>query len=296
MPEGLPAVIIDHARDRRPAHGGAQRGHPPAARGRDARRHLGDLLRQDRHADAQRDDGAARRRRPTTRPWSTAPATRPQGEIDGRRRTTTTRRALARGAAAACAAACCATTRTCTSADGAWVVEGDPMEGALVTLAIKAGLDPEHERAEWPRARRDPVRRRAPLHGDAAPRPRRRERAVRQGRAGARARRCARPIAARSRALARARSPPLPARASACWRSAMQALSDAASRLRFADLADGLVFLGLVGFIDPPRAGGDRGDRASAAPPASRVKMITGDHAATAPPSRGSWPRRTRAR
>jgi magnesium-transporting ATPase (P-type) len=32
-----------------------------------------------------------------------------------------------------------------------WHVEGDPMEGALVTLAMKAAFDPENERAEWPR-------------------------------------------------------------------------------------------------------------------------------------------------
>jgi magnesium-transporting ATPase (P-type) len=35
--------------------------------------------------------------------------------------------------------------------DGAWTVEGDPMEGALIALAMKAGLNPEHVRAEWPR-------------------------------------------------------------------------------------------------------------------------------------------------
>jgi calcium-translocating P-type ATPase len=35
--------------------------------------------------------------------------------------------------------------------DGAWTVEGDPMEGALLALAIKAGLEPAALRAEWPR-------------------------------------------------------------------------------------------------------------------------------------------------
>src|SRR5690606_11114637 len=35
--------------------------------------------------------------------------------------------------------------------DGGWVVEGDPMEGALVALAMKTGLNPAHARAEWPR-------------------------------------------------------------------------------------------------------------------------------------------------
>lgn len=31
---------------------------------------------------------------------------------------------------------------------GAWIVNGDPMEGALVTLAMKAGFEPENIRAE----------------------------------------------------------------------------------------------------------------------------------------------------
>jgi magnesium transporter len=45
-----------HARHRRRAHGAAQRHHPPPARGRDAGLGHHHLLRQDRHADAQRDD------------------------------------------------------------------------------------------------------------------------------------------------------------------------------------------------------------------------------------------------
>src|SRR3546814_6230207 len=36
--------------------------------------------------------------------------------------------------------------------DGQWTVDGDPMEGALVALAMKAGLDPARIRAEWRRA------------------------------------------------------------------------------------------------------------------------------------------------
>src|SRR5690606_22243612 len=34
---------------------------------------------------------------------------------------------------------------------GEWLVEGDPMEGALFTLAMKAAIDPEAERSEWER-------------------------------------------------------------------------------------------------------------------------------------------------
>src|SRR3546814_11704844 len=34
---------------------------------------------------------------------------------------------------------------------GEWRVEGDPMEGALFALAMKAAVDPELERSEWER-------------------------------------------------------------------------------------------------------------------------------------------------
>src|SRR5690606_26719583 len=40
---------------------------------------------------------------------------------------------------------------TLRPAGGQWVVDGDPMEGALVALAMKAGLNPDHARAEWRR-------------------------------------------------------------------------------------------------------------------------------------------------
>ncbi len=36
-------------------------------------------------------------------------------------------------------------------ANGDWVVDGDPMEGAILTLALKAGLDLEHIRNDFPR-------------------------------------------------------------------------------------------------------------------------------------------------
>ncbi len=35
--------------------------------------------------------------------------------------------------------------------DGNWIVDGDPTEGALLTLAMKAGLDPALENKEYPR-------------------------------------------------------------------------------------------------------------------------------------------------
>ena len=65
----------DLARDRRAPHGQAARARPPAARRRDAGQHLGDLLRQDRHADAERDDGAPAVRGRHRASRSPAPAT-----------------------------------------------------------------------------------------------------------------------------------------------------------------------------------------------------------------------------
>ena len=51
---------------------------------------------------------------------------------------------------------------------GDWIVEGDPMEGALLTVAIKAGLDPAFESVVSTR-RSDPLRCQSPLYGDVAP-------------------------------------------------------------------------------------------------------------------------------
>ena len=52
-------------------------------------------------------------------------------------------------------------------ASGHYVVDGDPMEGALVALAIKAGLDPSRGAFGLETLGRNPVRRAASLHGDA---------------------------------------------------------------------------------------------------------------------------------
>src|SRR5690606_18713349 len=35
--------------------------------------------------------------------------------------------------------------------DGIWQIEGDPMEGALLSFAVKAGLDLHETVTEWPR-------------------------------------------------------------------------------------------------------------------------------------------------
>ncbi|MGE0116886.1 MAG: HAD-IC family P-type ATPase [Dongiaceae bacterium] len=170
--------------------------------------------------------------------------------------------------------------------DGRWRVEGDPMEGALVALAMKAGYDAAADRSEWMRIDEIPFdaqhRFMASLHrtpsGDAvmfvkgAP-----ERLLSM---------CTRQAAEDGEAAldTEAWMAQVAAAASDGERVlgfAYRTMAKAHARLSFADVKGDLVFLGLIGFIDPPR------EEAVAAVAECRsagidVKMITGDHAATA--------------
>ncbi len=167
-----------------------------------------------------------------------------------------------------------------------WTVHGDPMEGALVTLAMREGFEPENARREWERIDEIPFdaqhRFMATLnripYGEnvillkGAP-----ERlldlcAVQNGRNGPQ------PL---DRAYWEAHIAEAAASGERVLGFAMKHVAAEVARLGFADLEDGLVFLGLVGFIDPPR------DEVVAAIAECHtagigVKMITGDHGATA--------------
>lgn len=161
---------------------------------------------------------------------------------------------------------------------GRWSVVGDPMEGALLALGAKAGLDAAHERAEWPRLDEVPF--------DAA---RKFMATLHRGPAGevvafvkgAPERILA--MSALDEAQHRRFDAALAQAAAAGERLlgfASKAMPAGTQSLRADDLA-GLECLGLVGFIDPPR------DEALQAIAECReagiaVKMITGDHAATA--------------
>ncbi|WP_411286721.1 HAD-IC family P-type ATPase, partial [Phenylobacterium sp.] len=168
--------------------------------------------------------------------------------------------------------------------DGRWSVHGDPMEGALVALAMKAGLHPETERGAW--ARRDEIpfdaqhRFMATLHstpdGDTwiavkgAP-----ERVLEMSKTQVGGTDGADPAYWQARIAAAAGN------GERVLGFAAMAAAPEKERLSFDRLGSGLVFLGIVGFIDPPR------DEAIAAIAACRsagisVKMITGDHADTA--------------
>ncbi|MCY7279416.1 MAG: cation-transporting P-type ATPase [Sphingomonas bacterium] len=169
--------------------------------------------------------------------------------------------------------------------DGRWSVHGDPMEGALVALAMKAGLHPETERGAW--ARRDEIpfdaqhRFMATLHSTpdggawiavkGAP-----ERVMEMCKKQAGGK-----DAAVDPAYWQARIATAAGNGERVLGFAAMPAAPETERLSFDRLASGLVFLGIVGFIDPPR------DEAIAAIADCRsagilVKMITGDHADTA--------------
>jgi magnesium-transporting ATPase (P-type) len=167
-----------------------------------------------------------------------------------------------------------------------WIVAGDPMEGALIALAMKAGLDAEATRRDFPRLAEIPF--------DA----RHRFMAVLNG---AGAGRLVTVKGAPERVLElcdRQRSvsgdEPLDAE---MWRAAIDRLAAKGqrviafasklappdvARLSFADVESGdLTLLGLVGLIDPPRPEAVRAI-ADCRAAGIDVKMITGDHASTA--------------
>jgi magnesium-transporting ATPase (P-type) len=168
---------------------------------------------------------------------------------------------------------------------GGWVVLGDPMEGALLSFALKAGLDEERTRREAPRLDVIPFdaahRYMATLHGDdegatqvylkGAPEQVIALCSLQHGAGGV----------AIDRAAWATRAEGLAAQGLRVLALACKPMSAQHRALQIDDLQDGLRLLGLVGLMDPPR------DAAIAAIADCRtagitVKMITGDHAATA--------------
>jgi magnesium-transporting ATPase (P-type) len=171
-------------------------------------------------------------------------------------------------------------------ADGAWTVEGDPTEGALVTVAMKAGIDPDFESKAWPRTDVIPFesehRFMATLHHD------------HEGNAVMHVKGAPERILEMcDRQRTRTGDEPLDlpywqARVAEISASGQRVLALAARRmhsdrreLRFDDVGQGLTMIGLFGLLDPARQEAiEAVARCQAA--GIRVKMITGDHGETA--------------
>ncbi|WP_372590724.1 cation-translocating P-type ATPase, partial [Guyparkeria sp.] len=168
-----------------------------------------------------------------------------------------------------------------------WQVDGDPMEGALLVAAMKAGLDLEGEDDRLPRIDVIPFetehRLMATLHHDhegqgyvfvkGAP-----ERILdlcgeqRDGQGGTE------PL---DRSYWEDEVESIAAEGQRVLGIAVRSVSGDHRELSYDDLEDDMVFLGLLGLMDPPR---DEAIRAvqDCRTAGIRVKMITGDHALTA--------------
>jgi magnesium-transporting ATPase (P-type) len=170
--------------------------------------------------------------------------------------------------------------------DNQWCLRGDPTEGALVILGLKAGLDTNLVRQQWPQTDVIPFesehRFMATLHHDhsgqgfvflkGAP-----ERVL-QMCARQRTRTGDHPL---NLPYWQDRQHLIAARGQRLLALASKSATDDHRELRFADVETGFTLLGIVGLIDPPR------QEAIAAvntcqSAGIRVKMITGDHAVTA--------------
>ena len=170
--------------------------------------------------------------------------------------------------------------------DGLWHIAGDPTEGALIPLAMKAGMDAEFEHGALPRTDHIPFesehRFMATLHHDHA------------GHAFIFVKGAVEQVLAmchQQRGLGEDQPLDLP-----YWHSqmaetgalgqrvlalAMKTVESSQRELNFADMESGYTLLGMVGISDPPREEAIAAVRDCRAA-GIRVKMITGDHADTA--------------
>lgn len=171
--------------------------------------------------------------------------------------------------------------------DGFWTVEGDPMEGALLALAGKVGVDVSQELSARTRTDEIPFDSRhkfmATLHHDrpghadifvkGAPEQILAMCAEQRGASGDSA-----PL---DEAFWTDRADSMAAQGQRVLAIATRQVARDQTAIDFNDVEGGLVLVGLVGLIDPPRAESIEAV-AECRRAGIRVKMITGDHAGTA--------------
>ena len=171
--------------------------------------------------------------------------------------------------------------------EGAWVVEGDPMEGALLAFAGKMDLDVRRERAAWTRTDAIPFdaehRFMATLNHDheqtaflfVKGAPERILSMCRNQRSADGA------TEALNTGYWNERTEAMAALGQRVLAIAVKPVKPEYMVLEYADMAGSLTMLGMVGMIDPPRTEAIAAV-AECQQAGIRVKMITGDHAKTA--------------
>ncbi|ABE50924.1 cation-translocating P-type ATPase [Methylobacillus flagellatus] len=160
---------------------------------------------------------------------------------------------------------------------GQWHTLGDPMEGALVALAMKAGKDVAQERDAWRRLDEIPFDSKhkfmATLHHHEG----HGTWIFVKGAPESVLEKCGYP----DHEYWMERISEAAQQGERVLGFAAKRCEDGKQHLEFNDVGDGLEFLGIMGFIDPPRE--EVLDAiASCRSAGVKVKMITGDHAATA--------------
>lgn len=170
--------------------------------------------------------------------------------------------------------------------NGQWQIQGDPTEGALVTLALKAGLERNYCLAQYPRTDAIPFesqhRFMASLHHDHARHgfiylkgaPERVMEMCHQQRVRGEE-------APLDRTYWEASMEKMASRGQRLLAIAFKPATDGQQTLTFNDVQAGLTLLGVVGIIDPPREEATKAVQVCKSA-GIRVKMITGDHSATA--------------
>ena len=173
-----------------------------------------------------------------------------------------------------------------TAADGTWELQGDPTDGALMAVGLKAGLETRFERHSWPRMDLIPFesehRFMASLHHDhaghgciyvkGAP-----ERIFEM----CESQQTTDGDVPLDRAYWSGKTEAMASQAQRVLAVAVRSVSSRKRDLRFEDAQVGLTLLGLFGLIDLPRP--DAIEAVAQCRKAGiKVKMITGDHAATA--------------